>query len=419
MDGASIAAIVIAIVFIIIVIIIVYFIFRNSPGDPTVDKLTAPVVVKSVTPRIIPRVNSVTNNEVRSNNPPDAVIPTANINNPDINNLPPVITPVVSNQPNYLMFIGPPDVECLNNLGYSNPPYVEVIEKRTCMAEQLLTKEEVLERQLAAPQLQPVVSDCQSDDDLAPKAIIIDDSEPFTSLDSPLPNIVDRISAESRENNNEQDRNIIDLCYHQGSKITLLMDGSTQITSVNNNQAKKIRQYNSLRMERLESFAGQLYGVYRGRLYSRTKYRDNIWHWQECTWSIADIVHSSVTGDGKHLWLQSEENGYLYNQKLQVEKVDTISKSLTLQSKQIYYRTYGENSAIYIDIDRDRRIGKSYTLKYPGSHRREIVMKPHSKCYHAFYFKRGNTFKVIDQFDHIIGVRDINGEVSIIHHRQD
>jgi hypothetical protein len=101
---------------------------------------------------------------------------------------------------------------------------------------------------------------------------------------------------------------------------------------------------NNIRLKRLESFNGILYGISAdNRLFSLNNDTFNTQKW---SWSLTSlpqgIIHTSATLNGKYFWIQTAQQGILYNRKFQV-----IDRADTRGIKRIY----GNDKDIYIDID--------------------------------------------------------------------
>jgi hypothetical protein len=160
---------------------------------------------------------------------------------------------------------------------------------------------------------------------------------------------------------------VIDACSFSDSIVTLINDGtiirkpeasdfssdasSSKTDTTVTSQRGSIRISNNIiGLTRLEPFNGYLFGVSNGKLYklNNTTYRSKNWTWELCAWAPTDITHTSSTHDGNHLWIQSGNNGYLFNQALNKSQ-HSLSKSSTNKIKRIY----GLDHTIYIDIEQD------------------------------------------------------------------
>lgn len=168
---------------------------------------------------------------------------------------------------------------------------------------------------------------------------------------------------------------VIDACSFSDSIVTLINDGtiirkpeasdfssdtsSSKIDTTVTSQRGSIRISNNITgLTRLEPFNGYLFGVSNGKLYklNNTTYRSKNWTWELCAWAPTDITHTSSTHDGNHLWIQSDNNGYLFNQAeiptFASQGLNKSQHSLSKSSTKIK-RIYGLDHTIYLDIEQD------------------------------------------------------------------
>ena len=138
---------------------------------------------------------------------------------------------------------------------------------------------------------------------------------------------------------------VIDVTNYSNATLALTQDGRI-ITEKGNRNKKKIRELvaNNVKLIRLESFNGTLYGVsVDGRVFALNNdtFNTRKWHWNVAPF-ITGVVHTSVTLDGKHFWVQTPDTGILYDRNLNIVKRST---------KPNRKRVFGENKDLYIDID--------------------------------------------------------------------
>ncbi len=128
---------------------------------------------------------------------------------------------------------------------------------------------------------------------------------------------------------------VVDACSYANSIIFLHIDGSI---SRDNGQ----RMPCNVTIQRLESFAGYLYGLSSGILYKlkNDSMKEKRWIWESCSWSPVGITHFSATSDTKNLWIQCDNKAYLYDNSLQFSKTTYSGK-----------RVYGYDLKSYIDIN--------------------------------------------------------------------
>lgn len=136
---------------------------------------------------------------------------------------------------------------------------------------------------------------------------------------------------------------VIDVTNYSNATLALTQDGRIIRETGNGNRNRDLVA-NNVKLIRLESFNGTLYGVsVDGRLFALNNDTFNTRKW---TWNVApfptEVVHTSATLDGKYFWVQTPDTGVLYDRNLNVVKRST---------KPNRKRVYGENKDLYIDID--------------------------------------------------------------------
>ena len=144
---------------------------------------------------------------------------------------------------------------------------------------------------------------------------------------------------------------VVDVCSYSSATVFLLEDGSI-ICDTEAPESKRYRASNNIRLTRITSFNGYLYGVGEDRkLYTlpNSSFSTSVWIWNSCDWAPDGIIHVSSTHDSTHIWVQTETSGYVYNNpsSAPVEIPYTNGK-----------RVYGRDVNHYIDIDTTRYTAK-------------------------------------------------------------
>lgn len=151
-----------------------------------------------------------------------------------------------------------------------------------------------------------------------------------------------------------QQGTVIDVANYS-SQMIFLLDSGDIIRQ--DDQRKKYRIGNSVFLNRLEVFSGQLYGVSHGKLYRLDKntFENLYWTWDICNWAIDDIIHTSVSTDLNYLWLQTSERGYIYNRRCELihDQVNTKVKPGTK-------RNYGNSLYQYLEYDFSNNLTTTY-----------------------------------------------------------
>lgn len=104
----------------------------------------------------------------------------------------------------------------------------------------------------------------------------------------------------------------------------------------------------NMQVSKVEKFSGKLYGIRNGNVYSSQEGTQLVW--KKVNGLQGGIIHLSVTGDGKFLWLQSKDKGTLITKDLKVHS-EVLTKLI---------RTYGKNKNTYIDSDPENDSSYSY-----------------------------------------------------------
>jgi len=158
--------------------------------------------------------------------------------------------------------------------------------------------------------------------------------------------------------NNHHGSAVIDVCSYSNATIFLLEDGNIicdvkdqdgnvlQIGSkCNDITSKRYRTSNNIKLRRITSFNGYLYGVcYDDKLYTlpNNLFPTLVWIWNYCDWAPSNIKHISSTHNSDHIWIQTNTTGFLYSNP----NLSPITVSYPYGK-----RVYGRDIDHYIDID--------------------------------------------------------------------
>jgi hypothetical protein len=147
------------------------------------------------------------------------------------------------------------------------------------------------------------------------------------------------------------------------SDYTLFLWRSGHILKQHNSTQKRTLIRNNIKLDRLEVFAGYLHGVSLGVMHQidNDNFRSEIWNWKPCAWSPMEIVHTSTTLDGNYLWVQSRNEGKLFNRRF--GEVDHDHPTFPPDTR----RNYGKNIHQYIEynpIDCQVKIYDSGIIRY-------------------------------------------------------
>lgn len=137
---------------------------------------------------------------------------------------------------------------------------------------------------------------------------------------------------------------VIDVCSYSNATIFLLEDGNI-ICEIKDPIYKRYRASNSIKLLRITSFNGYIYGVGTdNKLYNlpNSYLPTTNWIWNISEWAPINIKYISSTHDSSYLWIQTNDFGYLYNSPTAL-----ISKIQCNGMK----RVYGRDVEHYIDID--------------------------------------------------------------------
>lgn len=148
-------------------------------------------------------------------------------------------------------------------------------------------------------------------------------------------------------------RKILDLCHFSSYIIYLHEGGYVTRETISKEKIEgneKVPVKMNIKPTLLNKFRGNLYSIMNGRLYSLeiSTLSSNLWKWNPCDWSPLNIVNMTSTGDGKNLYLQTNESDILYDSNL-----DEISRTIHSGKN----RVYGYDLQTYIDIDTTTQSG--------------------------------------------------------------
>lgn len=91
---------------------------------------------------------------------------------------------------------------------------------------------------------------------------------------------------------------------------------------------------------RIEVFKNTVFALYNGRLHHLASDEGSMMKWEKTTGLPEGVIHTSVTRNDSHIWIQTSRLGYLFDSDFnQIEKADTEG----------YIRNYGSNMDRYID----------------------------------------------------------------------
>lgn len=137
--------------------------------------------------------------------------------------------------------------------------------------------------------------------------------------------------------------NAIDIVTHY-DEIYVLLEGGDILRIVDR---APIKIESEVAITRIFSFDNHLYGLSNGYLYRHDEntYSDNYWQWKHVDNMPPGLKSVSVTLNGEYVWLETNNNGYLFDRSWNiVEKVD---------NKKFKERIYGYSCDIWIDFFSD------------------------------------------------------------------
>lgn len=104
---------------------------------------------------------------------------------------------------------------------------------------------------------------------------------------------------------------------------------------------------NNIKLRKLVSFAGYLYGLSGGLLYTLTNEQlvKNNWNWTKVNWAASNINTISASLDSSVLWIHDGRYGYIYTNPGTIRSKIEYPKHMK--------RVYGKDGVSYIDIDQN------------------------------------------------------------------
>ena len=157
---------------------------------------------------------------------------------------------------------------------------------------------------------------------------------------------------------NTESSKVIDICTYSTTIIFLLEDNDIIVEknlevinikeSYENNKIIRYKKKNNVRLNRIITFKGYLYGLGgNNSLYilPNINFDSKYWGWDLVDWGSKNIKHVSNTYTNEYLFIQTKENiGYLYdNPNNVIEEINDMK----------YRRVYGRDDKNYIDINDD------------------------------------------------------------------
>ena len=170
-------------------------------------------------------------------------------------------------------------------------------------------------------------------------------------------NEASRVNELENEINVAERSTVVDVCSYSSATIYLLDNGNI----ICENENGRWRATNNIKLQRIVSYDGYIYGVSETRsLYklSNNDFGKNIWLWTVVDWAPYNIMYICTTLDSKSLWIQARENeekstrGWLYT-----------ATGVVFHDAIGIKRIYGRDTDHYLDINLN-----NYTaVLYPGA----------------------------------------------------
>jgi len=140
---------------------------------------------------------------------------------------------------------------------------------------------------------------------------------------------------------------VIDVTNYSNSTLALTQDGRIMRET---RDGTRDRVANNVRLVRLESFNGTLYGISADRrvfALNNDTFDTRKWTWTLTSFPVG-VTHTSATLNGRHFWVQTNDTGLMYDRKLRVvERVPVRNTK----------RVYGNDRKTYIEIDTENNTG--------------------------------------------------------------
>lgn len=137
------------------------------------------------------------------------------------------------------------------------------------------------------------------------------------------------------------DNTVLDVCSYSVYNVFLLENTDIILQHTDNKEKNKVG--NNVPLQSLVSHNGYLYGLGTDNalyMLPTSYFTTNYWIWKPVKWAPADIIHMSTTQDFQYLWLQTNEEGYLYK-----------NNKLVKQELAPYIRVYGSDINNYLEYD--------------------------------------------------------------------
>lgn len=137
------------------------------------------------------------------------------------------------------------------------------------------------------------------------------------------------------------DNTVLDVCSYSVYNVFLLENTDIVLQHIDTKEKNKIG--NNIPLQNIVSYNGYLYGLGTDNalyMLPTSYFTTNYWIWKPVKWAPVDIIHMSTTQDFQYLWLQTNEEGYLYQ-----------NNKLVKQELAPYIRVYGSDINNYLEYD--------------------------------------------------------------------
>lgn len=183
---------------------------------------------------------------------------------------------------------------------------------------------------------------------------------------------------------------IIDACTY--SCYNLYLNGNSLISCQTVGEEDVTLINSNTRIVKITTFNNILYSLSNNSLYQLDNNTINgeLWSWIQVPWAPKHIVNITSTISGSHLWIQTNDRGYLYNSQ--------HGQVVNIKYPMSRYRVYGRNEKIWMDIDREAHVGIEGRL---GNHINDIW---------SGIYLNNDDFVAVDSMSGIADVRLVNWE---------
>jgi hypothetical protein len=139
----------------------------------------------------------------------------------------------------------------------------------------------------------------------------------------------------------DMNSNVIDVTDTSNGSLLALMDDGSLIEIIGETSFLLL---SPIYVDALLTFSGKTLSVANGKIHALkgADVNDNL-IWDPVKWSPMNIIHWSKTLDDEYLWVQNTEEGFLFDKSGALVNHENTNK----------YRTYGENSDIYVDLSKN------------------------------------------------------------------